>query len=259
MLYGLLDYDGYICKAFYASIARDENEIEDMMNVLNELTDSAQYKLDQVDKNNKLIKVVSGHTYKKDIYPSYKSKRKRNEDLGMFRDYVLTEMSDELVRVPQLEADDVLTMMYERYNNLKGQKAIVFSDDKDLRYYCPEYCKINLTEEISEQKDYIKKQLEQMLIGDKEDCIDGIPKVGEKTAEKLLDMYGYNLKAVIEVYRDKGISLDECLKNLILVTPICKDLVYEYQYGLDDSSTMNNILGHFRFFNELVTEVYNEK
>jgi len=254
MLHGLLDYDGYICKAFYASVAREENEIEDMMNVLDELTKSAQYKLDQIDKNNRLIKVVSGHTYKKDIYPSYKSKRKRNEDLGMFREYVLTEMSDTLIKIPQLEADDVLIMMYEELDN-----AIVFSDDKDLRYYCPNYCKINLTEEISEQKDYIKKQLEQMLIGDKEDCIDGIPKVGEKTAEKLLDMYGYNLKSVVEVYRDKNISVDECLKNLVLVTPVCKDLVKDYKYGFDDSSTMNNILGHFRFFNELVMEVYNEK
>lgn len=259
MLYGLLDFDGYICKAFYASIAREENEIEDMMHVLDELTKSAQEKLDEINKDNQLVRVVSGHTYKKDVYPSYKSKRKRNEDLGMFREYVLTELSDELVRVPQLEADDVITMMYERYNNSKGQKAIVFSDDKDLRYYCPEYCKINLTEEISFQKDCEKYQLEQMLTGDKEDCIDGIPKVGEKTAEKLLDMYGYNLKAVIEIYRDKGLSIDECLKNLVLVTPICKDLVLDYEYGFSDKITMNNILGHFRFFNELVTEVYNEK
>ena len=94
--------------------------------------------------------------------------------------------------------------------------------------------------------------------GDKEDDIAGIPKVGEKTAEKLLDMYGWNVDSVIEIYRDKQVTIDECLKNLLLISPIRKENVIDYRYGLDDSTTLNNILGHFRYWNEKVTEIYSK-
>lgn len=249
MAYALLDYDGYICKAYYAAIGRDERaDLEEMEEILNNLTECAKEK-----SGLEIKKVISGHTYKKDIYPSYKNHRKKDEGLGMFRDYIKLSHED-LVCVPQLEADDVITMMYDKYPD-----SIVFSDDKDLRYYCPIYCKINLTEEISCQDDYINKQIAQMLYGDKEDGIDGIPKVGEKTAIKLLDMYGYDIKSVIKIYKDKEISIDECMKNLILVTPICKELVDDYKYGLDEQITMNNIIGHFTYFNKLIKEVYNNE
>ena len=249
---GLLDFDGYICKAFYASIARGEDDFEEMISVLDDLTNAAVSKLESKFGSGEIVKVISGHSYKKDVYPSYKSGRKRNEDLGAFREYVKLTLTD-LMIVPYLEADDVITMMA---SNLKD--CVVFSDDKDLRYYNPQYCKININEEISYELDYEKKQLMQLLIGDKEDDIAGISKVGEKTAEKLLDMYGWNIDSVIEIYRDKQVSIDECLKNLLLISPIRKENVIDYKYGLDDSTTLNNILGHFRYWNEKVTEIYNK-
>lgn len=246
--YALLDYDGYICKAYYAAVSRNENaEIEEMEEILNSLTECAQRKSELPIK-----KIISGHTYKKDIYPSYKCHRKRNEGLGMFREYVKLSQED-LICVPQLEADDVITMMYSEY-----QDSIVFSDDKDLRYYCPIYCKINLTEEISTQDDFINKQLEQMLIGDKEDGIEGIYKVGEKTAQKLLNTYGYSLESVIKIYKDNNITIDDCMKNLILVTPICKEVVTDYKFGLDDKTTINNIIGHFTYLNNKIKEIYED-
>lgn len=251
----LLDYDGYICKAFYACLARDEDDFSAMEDVLVDLEEAALDKIlcGTTMNNIKIYRVISGHTYKKDIYPSYKAKRKRNEDLGAFREYIKLTRSN-LFCIPNLEADDVLVMLAEANKD----NSIIFSDDKDLRYYYPHYCKINIREEISYQKDYKKKQLIQLLVGDKEDDIAGIPKVGEKTAEKLLDMYGWNIESVIEIYRDKNISVDECLKNLLLISPIRKDNVIDYQYGFDDSITLNNILGHFRYWNEKVTEIYNK-
>lgn len=249
---GLLDFDGYICKAFYASVARGEDGFEEMIKVLEDLTQAALEKLEDTFGSGELIKVISGHTYKKDVYPSYKSKRKRNDDLGVFREYVKLTY-DDLVVVPNLEADDVIIMMADNLG-----KCIVFSDDKDLRYYHPQHCKININEKIERETDHKKKQLIQLLVGDKEDNIAGVPKVGEKTAEKLLDMYGWNVDSVIEIYKDKQITIDECLKNLLLISPIRKENVIDYKYGLDDSTTLNNILGHFRYWNEKVTEIYNK-
>ena len=87
---GLFDYDGFICKAFYASIARNEGELEQIEQVLIDLTKSATDKVRKLkeDKSDKVIVrlFASGHTYKKDIYPSYKAHRKKDEYLGVFRE-----------------------------------------------------------------------------------------------------------------------------------------------------------------------------
>lgn len=254
----LLDYDGFICKAFYAAKARiEEPTMEDMDEILINLRETAIKKAqDYAPKNKvKVYRVVSGHTYKKDIYPSYKAHRQRDELLGQFREYVKYYHQDDMLLLPQLEADDVITMLYQK----NPDNSIVFSDDKDLRYYCPLFCKINLTEDVRYQEDFIQKQLEQMLIGDKEDGITGIPKVGEKTAAKLLESTGYNVENVIRIYKEKDINIDECLKNLVLVTPICIQYNTDFSPELDDKSIMNNILGHFRYFNEIARKIYDDK
>lgn len=253
----LLDYDGFICKAFYGtSASNSEPSMGDFDEVLIYLREIAIQKAkDYAGEGNKVktFRVVSGHTYKKDIYPSYKQNRKKNELLGQFREYVKYYHQDDMIIVPSLEADDVITMLYQD----KPEQSIVFSDDKDLRYYCPMYCKISTQSEITYQEDYEKLQLEQLLIGDSEDNITGIPKVGEKTARKILEQSGYTLESVIREYKDKDISIDECLKNLVLTTPICKQYNTNFSAILDDKSIMDNILGHFRYFNEKVTEIYN--
>ena len=70
-IYALLDYDGYICKAFWASHSKkgsDKNEYE----LLDALTTSAIEKaadlfgvsVDEI----KPVKVVSGHSWKKDCF-----------------------------------------------------------------------------------------------------------------------------------------------------------------------------------------------
>lgn len=252
--YALLDYDGFVCKSFYAALARD-GSIEEAYEVLKDLEYCAHSKA--VDyfgtKDIKIVKVMSGHSCKKDIYLSYKEHRNKDEFLGVYRTLV-KEWENDILIVPQLEADDVLVMMYEQH----PEDSIVFSDDKDLRYYCPLYCKLNVTEDINFNSYYINNQLEQMLVGDKEDGIAGVPKVGQKTAEKLLDLNGYDIKSVVKIYKDKDISRDECMKNLFLVIPICKQYTDDYHYGFTDTDTINNILGRFRYINNIIKEVYNE-
>lgn len=250
----LFDYDGFICKAFYASVARNELDIDSMLKVLNDLTNTAEEKVSLLsDGDYKIIKVISGHTFKKDIYPSYKQSRKKNEYLGVFRDFVKENFTD-LCLVSILEADDVIIMLYERYKD-----AIVFSDDKDLRYYCPNYCKININETPALEEDNEKAILEQMLIGDKEDSITGVPKVGEVTSRKLLEKNGYSLENVIRIYRDYNVSIDDCMRDISLVTPLCSRWTKNYKYGLDNKTVMENILNRYSYLNEKIKEIYFEK
>lgn len=271
--YALLDYDGFVCKAFYAN-KENYMDMESATQILKDLSNAALSKVEGYfnTKDVQVIPVMSGHSWKKDIYPSYKRTRKRDEYLGAFREYIKEEFKREIVIGPQLEADEILVCLSDYLTHLK-KKFIVFSDDKDLRYYSKNYCKINITEEVQE-RDFLtnwKEQLEQMIIGDREDNIQGIPKVGEKTAPKLLEACGYNIEGVIRCFKDRGIEIDNCLRDLLLVIPLSQDYITDKElvrdlsrevlyYGEPDELTVNKaLIGQIQYLNKVVKDIYDEK
>ena len=193
----LLDFDGYICKAYYATISRDSTDFDEMLALLEELVESAKSK---VEKDAIIKYYISGHTYKKDIYPSYKANRKKDPLLGEFREFVKLCYGNELIQ-DDAEADDLIIADYEAYDK-DGFTPVVFSDDKDLRYYCKRYCKINLSEEILEQdeKEMEQHRIIQFLTGDREDNVQGVYGIGEK-------------KALIELNKLGGITIENVIKK----------------------------------------------
>lgn len=273
--YALLDYDGYICKSFYAN-KDDMMNFESAEKILKDLTQCAKEKackwFNAKPYEINIIKVVSGHSWKKDIYPSYKRTRKRDEFLGLYRQAIIEKMKD-LVIVPQLEADEVLIALSDYIRAVHKGNSIVFSDDKDLRYYTEKYCKINILEQVVEQHpdELLYNQLEQMLIGDKEDNIQGIPKVGEKTAEKLLKQVGYNFDNVIKLYKDKGIEIDQTLRDLLLLIPLSDSYLNETEplYTMahqildsgkaNDLTVCNTLITQIQYLNGKVKEIYDRE
>lgn len=263
--YALLDYDGFICKAFYAAAAR--GDMEDAPEVLKELTDSAIDRACKYFKGDiEVIKVMSGHTYKKDLYPEYKAHRKKDPYIGLFREQTLKN-DESILKVDKLEADDIIVML-DDVLAVVGDNTIVFSDDKDLKYYCPVHCKLNITEEV-EAKDYEQQFLMQMLTGDKEDNIKGIPKVGQKTAEKLINKDS-TIKTVAKIYKEKGIDLDEAIKQVVLVSPLKLDFCFAGEWhsvfdmytkiiNQDDDFISDCIEGQLQYISKIFTEVYSEK
>lgn len=251
----LLDYDGFVCKAFYASLSKSR-ENNDPEEILHKLVSSAIEKTANYFDTDLVIpvKVMSGHTFKKDLYPTYKSKRKRNEDLGAFREYIKAS-DDDIVIVDLLEADDVLYNLFQRYS----EDSIVFSDDKDLKYYCQVHCKINITEEI-ENKKYEKELFEQLLAGDKEDSIDGIPSVGMVSARQILSSTGYYLEDVIRAYKSKEVSEDDCIKNIVLITPVILNFNVDDEIlkskKIDDAIVINSIINHCMSIANRVGRIY---
>lgn len=250
----LLDFDGYICKAYYATISKGSTDFDEMLALLEELVESAKSKIEE----NAMIKYyISGHTYKKDIYPSYKANRKKDPLLGEFREFIKLYYGDKLNK-DNVEADDLIVMDYEVYDK-NGYTPVVFSDDKDLRYYCKRYCKINLTEEIVEQdeKDMEQHRIIQFLTGDNEDNVQGIYGIGEKKAVIGLNkLGGITIENVIRFYKNTGISIDECLKNLILISPLHNKVIEEDYY--DCGNLPDCIIGHFKYWNKKVRGIYNE-
>lgn len=221
--YALLDYDGFICKAWYAALAR--GDWDDAWNVLQDLKAAA------IDKARVYFKcedvnvycVTSGHSWKKDLYKSYKANRERDEFLGAFRDEV-QENDTCILKAHMMEADELIVMIVDTLElHDKSEDCIVFSDDKDLHYVSKNWCKINITEEVQKTEDN-KDFLQQLLMGDRIDGISGIPKVGKATAKKILDQKVYDIESVIRAYRDKEVTRELCVENLILLIPMS----YEY-------------------------------
>lgn len=249
----LLDFDGYICKAYYATISKGSTDFDEMLALLEKLVESAKSKIGKYADMNYYI---SGQTYKKDIYPSYKANRKKDPLLGEFREFVKLYYEDKIIKA-NVEADDLIVMDYEFYS--KARNPVVFSDDKDLRYYCKTYCKINLSEEIVEQdeKEMEQHRIIQLLTGDKEDNVQGVRGIGEKKAVvELNKLGGITIENVIRVYRNKGVDIDECLKNLVLISPLYSKFIENYYY--DDEDTLYNITGLFKYWSKKVGEIYNE-
>lgn len=269
--FALLDYDGFVCKAFFAAMAR--GEINDAENVLLELTNIAIQKAKDFFETDdvEVFKFMSGHSWKKDLYPEYKAKRKRNPYIGDFRDYTLASQPD-IFRPERLEADELIILMHDELVEA-GKQVIVFSDDKDLKYYSKLHCGINVEQEIeptlSNNELYV-----QLLAGDKEDCIAGIPKVGKKTAVKLLENE-YTIEKVIQIYKGKEIDLDECIKQLVLAIPMAKqfndnpyDMYTAYSlvvsrqgnYAANNNDAIDrSIEGLVKYVSNKVTEVYKDK
>lgn len=270
----LLDYDGYICKSFYAN-KEDMMDFSNAQKILNDLVESAIYKSMEYFRCTRddliVLKIISGHSWKKELYPSYKRSRKRDEFLGMYRQ-IISERKG-VTKVEPLEADELLIVLSDYIRNFGDDKYIVFSDDKDLRYYTPRYCKINITEKVVEQdpQALVYNQLAQMLIGDKEDNINGVPKVGEKTASKLLGNLGFTLENVIRIYKEKNVDIDLILRDLLLLIPLSdaytSDPLYAYDFAeqilkgkpLSDEYIHKALISQINFLNKKVKEVYDEK
>lgn len=264
----ILDFDGYICKAYYAAKARGEYEFEEMDKVLEELVQAAYNKAFKFfGQEVRVLKVISGHTIKKDIYPSYKLTRKRDEYLGLYREHC--KHTNNLIKVPELEADDVCLSIDEYLNGEPTENilsSVLFSDDKDLKNYVKGYyCKINVNEEIERPLLYYEAPYAQMIAGDSEDNVKGVPNVGMKKAYKYLDETNYDMECVVLKYIDANIDIDECLKNIALVKPIIiKDntyiqkLIRGEKISLDKRAVSNTINEFFLDLSTQVKEIYEQ-
>lgn len=269
----LLDYDGYIAKSYYAGRNKEEpNNFEEcyrcLFNMEGYAIEKAMKFFNCGYEDLHIIRAVSGHTYKKDLYPSYKANREQDEYLGMYRTDIKERYKKEITLIEYLEADDVLVMV----NELFRDDSIVFSDDKDLHKYCKWTCGLNEEKVINKDKYGFVAQLVQLASGDSIDNIKGCPNYGEKKTETYLKRNGYDIYNIIKLYKDNDVNIDDCLKNLVLTHPVATGILECNIYTQEE--IVDSILNHTEIdygkvfyqihnviacLNELVKEVYNEK
>ena len=157
-------------------------------------------------------------TFRNDLYPGYKDNRKRYRrpaGLVWAKQAILEHYPARICK--GWEADDEMVFL-AREMNMKCasvDKDCIHSVPRCFDYYHSRMQWVETPLEYSRKWPYI-----QCLAGDSSDGIKGVPGIGIKRAEKLLEdlSHPWDLwQAVVAAYREKGLEEDEALLNMRLV------------------------------------------
>jgi 5'-3' exonuclease len=146
--------------------------------------------------------------FRKSIDPDYKGHRNRKKPCGYKR--VINKLKEDyqVIMMPTLEADDALGIYAT-----KESGHIIVSPDKDMRQIPGELYNlqegvITITPEEGQRWHFI-----QTMSGDQTDGYSGIPGIGIKKAEILLDTNGVTWKTVVDAFKEKGLDESVALQN----------------------------------------------
>jgi DNA polymerase-1 len=169
--------------------------------------------LDAYEDNGDEITMVFSdrYTFRHEINLQYKAHRRdKRSPLGIndLREWACDEWTS--LRVDRLEADDVLGIIGSR----DPDGSIIVSGDKDFATVpCTWYnfLKDDLRKITKEEADF--QHLVQTLAGDATDGYFGVPRVGLKTAEKILNKDGAEWQTVVNTYEKAGMNEEDALLN----------------------------------------------
>jgi DNA polymerase-1 len=146
--------------------------------------------------------------FRKAIDPAYKGHRNRKKPCGYKR--VINKLKEEypVVIMPTLEADDALGIYAT-----KETGHIICSPDKDMRQIPGQL--FDLTQGVVEitPEEGARWHLIQAMAGDQTDGYAGIPGIGIKRAEALLEANGATWQTVVEAFAAKDLDESVALMN----------------------------------------------
>ena len=147
--------------------------------------------------------------FRKSIDPAYKGHRNRKKPCGYKR--VINKLKEEyhVVVMPTLEADDALGI----YATKEPGQHIICSPDKDMRQIPGQL--FDLTQEVVEITPEMgdRWHLIQAMAGDQTDGYAGIPGIGIKRAEALLEANGATWQTVVDAFAAKDLDESVALMN----------------------------------------------
>jgi len=145
--------------------------------------------------------------FRKKIFADYKGHRNRKKPCGYRR--VITDLGKryELIRLPELEADDSMGIYATEHPG-----NIIVSPDKDMRQIPGKLFDMKETVTI-EPEEGRRWHLIQTLAGDQTDGYGGCPGIGIKRAVALFEEGGYNWDVVVKAFADKDLGEDVALMN----------------------------------------------
>lgn len=163
--------------------------------------------------------------FRKSIDPAYKGHRNRKKPCGYKR--VINKLKEDyhVVVMPTLEADDALGIYAT-----KEPGHILCSPDKDMRQIPGQL--FDLTQEVVEITPEMgdRWHLIQAMAGDQTDGYAGIPGIGIKRAEALLEANGATWQTVVDAFAAKDLDESVALMNARLAKILqCDDYDFTNQ------------------------------
>jgi 5'-3' exonuclease len=215
----LVDADFFFYRS--ASAAEEEQEYSPDLTVIvgdfrrgKQIVEQELTKLrTKFDSDDVMLFFTDTKNFRKGIDPSYKGNRVKRKPCGYLKLKTWGMETYPSLIMPTLEADDALGIAATsgEYNNF-----VLISPDKDmLQIPCRIY---NLKDEFTQTKEDAERKLyEQALTGDSTDGYSGCPTVGPKRAGIILDKAkGDYWSAVVETFKDNGLTYEDALRNLRL-------------------------------------------
>lgn len=151
--------------------------------------------------------------FRDDLYPKYKANRDRSRKPHWFKEigeYMVKYWDAEVVT--GVEADDAMgwwqwkAILNNTSNNLSDTETCICTLDKDLNMI-PGWHYNWVADDgkglmfLNDEESAILYFMQQWLTGDSADNIPGLPKVGEKTAQKILEPYKTSVTSVRQLYQ----------------------------------------------------------
>ena len=211
-------------------------------NAINAFARMINHLLKDEPYDNVLVAFDAGkHTFRHNIQPDYKAGRAHMPDemrmqIAYLKDF-LTRSNIAQFEIAEYEADDIVGTLAKMAEN-EGYHVDVYSSDRDLLQLISDNTTVHMTiKGMSELEDYTPAHFEEVynikasqfidlkaLMGDKSDNISGVPGIGPKKGEKLLQQYG-SVEGILEnVENIKGADKQKFIDNHDLVLQ-CKKMV----------------------------------
>ena len=174
---------------------------------------------------------VSRQTFRSEIYPEYKAQRSKSPDTFKSQVPLIQEflgaMGISQMKLPDFEADDLIGSLATKAAG-EGWDVLVVSGDRDSFQLINDRIKVlyplrGISESVIADEAYVEKKYGlppslyvqyAALRGDTSDNLPGVPRVGDKTAAKLLNAYG---------------SLEGIQENLDALTPALRASLAEHR------------------------------
>lgn len=180
----------------------------------------------------------NGPTFRNDMYKEYKANHpSKPEDMLSQIPYIKDVVKGYNITILEesgFEADDLIASAARRLSK-DGHEVVVVTGDKDLlqlvdektslwdpmynRRFDPAAVKVKYGVEVTELLDYFS------MVGDKADNIPGVPGIGPKTAEKLINTYGSLDNLYDKLAEIDNKNLAEKLKNHSEMAFLSRDLI----------------------------------
>ncbi|MGN1206536.1 MAG: DNA polymerase I, partial [Eubacterium sp.] len=175
---------------------------------------------------------VKAPTFRHEMFDEYKGTRKPmpgelREQIPVLKE-ILSSMNIQIKEQAGIEADDILGTM-AKVGEAQGMDVSVVSGDRDLLQLATDKIKIRIPKtkggkttvedynrsQVIEQYSVTPEQIIDLkgLMGDASDNIPGVPGVGEKTAVKILTLFGTVENAIAHVEELKPNRAKEAVKN----------------------------------------------